>query len=107
MAKKVKKVSVAQKQNPISTQKKQNADWNFPLSKQNFLILGLGVLTILLGYAVMYFAGSGDEYALPDGNWNSTAAIVIGPFLLVLGYCVVIPYGIYKFFGSTASSTES
>jgi hypothetical protein len=105
MAKKVRKVPVSQKRKAVSP-KKSNAEWNFPLKPANFKILGLGLIVILLGYAAMYFGGKGDEYAVPDGNWNSFTAIVLGPFLLIAGYCVIIPYGVYKFFGKSNSSEQ-
>lgn len=99
MAKKiVKKVPVSQKKQS-QDKRVANRKWDYPLNRNNYVILGVGVLVILLGYALMYFAGKGDEYAAVDGNWNSTGAIVIAPMMLVIGYCVIIPYGIYKFFG--------
>jgi hypothetical protein len=54
-----------------------------PLERQNFIILGIGLLVILLGYAAMYNAPV--EGFLP---------LVVSPILLVLGYCVIIPIGI-------------
>lgn len=106
MAKKVKKVPVSQKRKQASSPQKKKVYWNFPLEMKNFQILALGLIVILLGYAVMYFGGKGDEYALPDGNWNSFSAIVIAPALLVIGYCVIIPFGIYKYFGKPSSKAE-
>ena len=46
-------------------------------TKNNYLILGIGLLFIIAGFL---FLGFGD--------------ITIAPILLVLGYCVVIPLGI-------------
>ncbi|MDC1067678.1 DUF3098 domain-containing protein [Candidatus Kapabacteria bacterium] len=100
MAKKVRKVSVTEKKN-FNSSVKSKVEWSFPLTAQNFKILAVGLIVILAGYSAMYFGGKGDEYAVPDGNWNSFTAIVLGPFLLILGYCVIIPYGIYKFFGKS------
>lgn len=54
-----------------------------PLGRQNFIILGIGLLVILLGYAAMYNAPV--EGFMP---------LVVSPVLLVLGYCVIIPVGI-------------
>ncbi|UCE65645.1 MAG: hypothetical protein JSU85_12390 [Candidatus Zixiibacteriota bacterium] len=47
------------------------------LTKNNYLILGIGLLFIVVGFI---FLGFGD--------------ITISPILLVLGYCVIIPLGI-------------
>lgn len=46
-------------------------------TRNNYIILGIGVLFILVGFL---FLGFGD--------------ITISPILLVLGYCVIIPLGI-------------
>jgi hypothetical protein len=45
--------------------------------KRNFLILGIGLAIIILGFI---FLASGD--------------ITVAPILLVVGYCIVIPLGI-------------
>ncbi len=54
-----------------------------PFTKRNYQILGLGLLIIILGYI-----------ALGQEPWNGTMPLVVAPILLVLGYCVVIPFGI-------------
>jgi hypothetical protein len=54
-----------------------------PFTKRNYQILGVGLLIIILGYV-----------ALSQEPWDGTMAIVVAPILLVLGYCVVIPFGI-------------
>jgi hypothetical protein len=54
-----------------------------PFSKRNYQILGIGLLIIVLGYV-----------ALSQQPWDGTMALVVAPILLVLGYCVVIPFGI-------------
>jgi hypothetical protein len=94
MAKKVRKVTTKSK---FSSGKK--VEWSFPLVKKNMYILLGGLGIIILGYLAMS-TGLGDEYALIEGNWNSTTAIVIGPMLLVIAYCIIIPYGILKVFGN-------
>ena len=57
-----------------------------PLSKQNFVIIGIGVATVFAGYAAML-----------EGSVEGFLPLVLAPILLVLGYCVIIPFGIlYK-----------
>jgi len=51
-----------------------------PFVKMNYLLFGAGLLVLVLGYA-----------ALSWGNWDSRMSLNLGPVLLVLGYCVVIP----------------
>jgi hypothetical protein len=59
---------------------------NLTLSKTNYLLFGIGVLLIVLGYVIM---GTGEVY--------STQSITIAPLILLLGYLVVIPASIlYK-----------
>jgi hypothetical protein len=53
------------------------------LTKKNYMIIGLGILLIVIGYVLMA-ANSVDGF-LPT---------VVAPILLVAGYCVVIPLGI-------------
>lgn len=53
------------------------------LTKKNYMIIGLGIVLIIIGYILMA-ANSVDGF-LPT---------VIAPILLVAGYCVIIPLGI-------------
>ena len=54
-----------------------------PLTKINYQILALGIITIVFGYI-----------ALGQDPWNGTMPLVVAPKLLVLGYCVLVPVGI-------------
>ncbi len=56
---------------------------SLPFSKTNYRILGLGLLSIVIGYI-----------ALAQSPWDGTMPLVVAPVLLVLGYCVLIPLGI-------------
>jgi len=52
----------------------------------NYIILVVGVVTVIVGYLVM---SSGDAV--------SSLSVTIAPLILALGYCVIIPCGIiYK-----------
>ncbi len=57
------------------TKKKSAVKWEFPLEKNNLIIIGIGLAVILLGYMLMA-TGISDE----------------------IGYTVIIPYGIIKRF---------
>lgn len=58
--------------------------WDF--SFVNYMLFGLGVLTILLGYYLMW-----------TGDTTSFQAVKLSPVVLVFGYCVIIPISImYK-----------
>ncbi|HTP79863.1 MAG TPA: hypothetical protein VMM57_05605 [Bacteroidota bacterium] len=54
-----------------------------PFSKTNYQIFGVAAVVILAGYV-----------ALAQSPWDGTMPLVVAPLLLVLGYCVIIPYGI-------------
>jgi hypothetical protein len=55
----------------------------FPLGRENFLLIGLGLMIIAAGYL-----------ALMEGSVEGFLPLVVAPILLILGYCVVIPIGI-------------
>lgn len=58
--------------------------WNF--GKTNYLIFGIGIIVILIGYLIMLAGGT-----------SSYLSLRLAPMVLVLGYCVVIPVAIlYK-----------
>lgn len=71
--------------------------WEFPLEKQNLILLAIGLVVILIGYALMS-TGITEEPAIPDGKWNNPMAVTIAPVLLIIGYCVIIPVAILKSF---------
>ncbi len=88
--------------------KKSNkvVDLKFPLTKNNLLIFALGFGVIILGYVLMS-TGLSSEYAFEEGAWNSPIAISVAPFLLVVGYCVIIPYSIIKYFPISKSNSNT
>ena len=58
--------------------------WDF--STTNYKIFGIGVLTILIGYYLMW-----------TGDTTSSQVVKLSPVVLVIGYCVIIPISImYK-----------
>ncbi len=58
--------------------------WSF--GKINYLIFGIGVLVIIIGYLVMI-----------SGETTSFQSVKLAPIILVIGYCVIIPISIlYK-----------
>ena len=78
-------------QTKVKSKKQQSSkfakkkEFYFPLEKENFIIIGLGCLLLVIGYVMM-------SQNSVDGFMPTVAA----PILLVAGYCVVIPYGILK-----------
>jgi hypothetical protein len=54
-----------------------------PLGRENYIILGAGILVIVAGYLAML-----------EGSVEGFLPLVLSPILLVTGYCVIIPIGI-------------
>ncbi|HFE64518.1 MAG TPA: hypothetical protein ENK14_08925 [Caldithrix sp.] len=59
--------------------------FHFPLIKTNFLILGLGVIILIVGYIFMAIPTD------PDAFLTRT----LSPILLVFAYLIVIPIGLF------------
>jgi hypothetical protein len=90
------------------TAKKKNAQvsWEFPFNKQNFILLALGLGVIILGYLLMA-TGISSEQALTEGTpWNNPMANTVAPLLLFIGYCVLIPFAIVKYYGKSKENKE-
>lgn len=67
-------------------QKKEQSHLHFAMTTKNYIIIGIGIAIIILGYIFM------SENSV-SGFLPTTAA----PILLIFGYCVVVPFGIlYK-----------
>jgi hypothetical protein len=71
------------KTNYKSKKSAQTAHIRISLTKKNYMIIGLGIAIIIIGYILMA-ANSVDGF-LPT---------VVAPILLVAGYCAIIPFGI-------------
>lgn len=78
---KVKPKSVAAVKSKRSRQEQSHL--HFAMTARNYTIISVGIVIIIIGYILMN-ANSVDGF-LPT---------VVAPILLVLGYCVVIPFGI-------------
>lgn len=61
-------------------------DGSIPLARKNYLIMGIGIAVIVAGYLAML-----------EGSIEGFLPLVVSPILLVVGYCIIIPFGIlYK-----------
>ncbi|PIW70807.1 MAG: hypothetical protein COW08_00220 [Ignavibacteriales bacterium CG12_big_fil_rev_8_21_14_0_65_30_8] len=52
-------------------------------TKNNYYLLILGIAVLILGF-----------YLMSIGNWDSTVSLFISPFVLMIGYLLVIPSSI-------------
>jgi uncharacterized membrane protein YidH (DUF202 family) len=67
------------------------------LTNKNYMIIGLGILLIIIGYVFM-----------AENSVDGFLPTVVAPILLVLGYIVVVPFGIlYKDKSVDAEITET
>ena len=66
-----------------------------PLTKENFVIMGVGLAVIVAGYVAML-----------EGSVEGFLPLVLAPILLVLGYCVIIPFGLLFKKSSAGSEQE-
>ena len=90
----------------VKLQRKKAIVWDFPLKQKNLVWAGIGWLVIIVGYILMA-TGITDEPAIPDGKWNNTFAITVAPILLVIGYCVLIPFAILKLFSKQEKTSDN
>ena len=76
------------RQTPLSARAKKKDYGNvkpfqMPFDRKNIMIILAGVAVVALGYIVMYMSPT-----------MSDMALTVAPILLVLGYCIIIPFGI-------------
>ncbi len=64
--------------------KKSKADEVWPFEKENYIIIGVGVLFIIAGYM-----------ALSGNTVEGFSQLTLAPLLLLTGYLVIIPIGIF------------
>ena len=67
----------------VKTNKNNNSN-NWPFNKKNYLLFGIGILVIILGYIIMV-----------TGEVNSFQSVKLAPVLLIIGYLVIIPLSIF------------
>ena len=61
-----------------------NKETIWPFNKNNYLIFGIGVLIIIVGYILM-----------KTGDVDSFQSVRLSPFLLFIGYIILIPLSIF------------
>lgn len=76
-----------------SKKTKQAETFHLSLTNKNYAIIGTGILLIIIGYVFM-----------AENSVDGFLPTVIAPILLVLGYIVVVPFGIL--FKDKSSITE-
>ena len=70
----------------MKAKNKQSVKFLWPYKRKNYLLFGVGVFVIIVGYLIMY-----------SGEVNSFQSLVTSPLLLLAGYIVIIPLALlYK-----------
>lgn len=59
--------------------------WSIPLNKSNFILFGLGIIVLIIGFYIM---------TIPP--WDSAFSLIISPLILLIGYFIIFPFGILK-----------
>jgi len=67
----------------------------FPLGKENFIIMILGLLLLIIGYMLMSGGASKDPNVFNENEIYSFRRITLAPIIVILGYFVV-GYAIMK-----------
>ncbi|MFN8360066.1 MAG: DUF3098 domain-containing protein [Candidatus Kapaibacterium sp.] len=67
--------------------------WQFPLTKRNYLLFAAGMGVIVIGFLLMSTAITDDPVKYQTA-WNNTLAVSVAPLILVIGYCVIIPFAL-------------
>jgi ATP/ADP translocase len=66
--------------------KKSNDSEKLPFTRQNYILFGIGLVVLLVGFKSMSI-----------GPWNSFWSLTLSPILLILAFCVIFPVAIlYK-----------
>jgi uncharacterized membrane protein len=68
---------------------------NFVFGKDNYIYIIGGIVLTIIGFILMMGGGSDDRMAFNGDELFSKTRITVAPFLVILGYAVVI-YGIMK-----------
>ncbi len=68
---------------------------NFVFGKDNYIYIIAGIVITIIGFILMMGGGSDDPNVFNGDELFSTRRITVAPFLVILGYVVVI-YGIMK-----------
>ena len=57
----------------------------WPFNKINYMLFGIGIISIILGYVI-----------IANNSVDSVASTKVGPVILFIGYCVIIPIAIIR-----------
>lgn len=76
-----------------SRQQTKKTAWGIPLHVNNMKVFGVGILVIIAGFILLSTGITSDESKYLE-TWNNSLSTVVAPIVLVIGYCVIIPYAL-------------
>jgi hypothetical protein len=91
------KNTVSSKRNSSKKNQQPQVEWHFPLEKLDLIWLAIGVAVVIVGHLLLA-TGMTEDPALPVATWNNVVAVNIAPIVLFIGYIVIIPMALFKFF---------
>lgn len=74
---------------PSAKAASKRPSWILPLTSKNFLYIGLGIGVLLIGFVLLSLGINSD-----GKGWDNPLSVSVAPVVLVIGYCVVIPWAI-------------
>ena len=69
----------------MENKNKKTLQFSWPYKRKNYVLFGVGVFVIIVGYLIMY-----------SGEVDSFQSLVISPLLLLAGYLVIIPMALLR-----------
>lgn len=72
-----------------------DVSFSFPFDRTTLIWLVAGLAVIVIGY-ILLASSVTDDPANNAGVWDSAAAVTWAPIVLVVGYCVLVPYALFK-----------
>jgi hypothetical protein len=85
-----KQAQAKEKTATVSTPKQNTPSQPFIFDKTNYIIMVAGVVTILLGFALMSGGGTTDPNVFPKEELYSFRRITLAPIVVLLGFGIEI-----------------
>ncbi len=68
---------------------KEKKGFDFAFRKENYILMGVGVLLLILGYILLSGGGSDDPAVFSEALFN-TRRLVVAPLVILAGFIVEI-----------------
>ncbi len=68
---------------------KEKKGFDFAFRKENYILMGVGVLLLILGYILLSGGGSDDPAVFSEALFN-TRRLVVAPLVILAGFIVGI-----------------